>query len=193
MIQAGLFSGSFNPIHIGHLALSNWLCEYGYLDEIWFVPTPQNPLKDADTLMDSSIRMQMVRAAVNDYPQFKVSDYEYRRPAPTYTIDTLRGIHKDFPDHKFHLIIGADNWSILHRWKDSDKIISEYSIIIYPRKGYEVVIPPERPNIIYADDAPVIEIASASIRQAFRENKDLRFFMPESVYHIYKKYRSKNL
>jgi nicotinate-nucleotide adenylyltransferase len=180
MKKTGIFSGSFNPIHIGHLALANWLCEYEAFDEIWFLVTPQNPLKTSLQPIDYRLRCEMVERAIGNYPPFKVSDFELTMPQPSYTVDTLREIHKAYPDRQFHFIMGADNWTLIDRWKDYESIIRDYRILVYPRLGYDVVIPPGYTNVSTAN-APVIEISSAFIRQALREGKDVRFFLPESI------------
>ena len=184
MIRTGVFSGSFNPIHIGHLALANWLCEYGGLEELWFLVTPQNPLKNLSQLMDDDLRLSLVKEAVKDYPHFRVSDFEFHRPQPAYTIDTLHALKSLHPDREFVFILGADNWASLKRWKESDKLMEEFSIIVYPRKGFDVVIPDNYPNI-HTVDAPMFEISSTFIRQALEDNKDIRFFLPEAISHYF--------
>lgn len=135
--KIGIYSGSFNPIHIGHLALANWLCEYTDLEEIWFLVTPQNPFKKDMSLMDDFVRLELVKRAVGDYPKFKVSDIEFKMSKPSYTINTLHALSDAYPDVSFCLIMGSDNWIKFHNWKNSYDILKDYSIIIYPRKGYE--------------------------------------------------------
>jgi len=179
MKSIGIFSGSFNPVHIGHLALANWLCEYVDLAEIWFLVTPQNPLKDKAGLLDYDLRYNMVKEAIAGYPRFKVSDFECTLPLPSYTIDTLRALQKTCPEHLFHLIIGADSWGTINRWKDAQALKQEFPILIYPRKNHETNEP--LPPNIRKIDAPIIDISSSFIRDAIKEGKDVRFFLPEAV------------
>lgn len=179
-LNTGIFSGSFNPVHIGHLALANWLCEFAGLDEVWFVITPHNPLKDRNNLMDDRLRYELVEASIAGYPKFKASDFEFSLPQPTYTIDTLRALEKTYPDRQFHFIMGADNWALIRRWKESDRLIANYPILIYPRKGYEIHIPSDIPSIRKVD-APLMEISSTFIRESLKAGKDVRFFLPEAI------------
>lgn len=181
MKTVGIFSGSFNPIHIGHLALANWICEYEPLDELWFLVTPHNPLKAENTLMNDRFRLSLVEVSIKNYGKFRTSDFEFSLPRPSYTIHTLRALRKAYPEVLFVLIVGSDSWSNLSRWKESEALIREFPIWVYPRQGYEVAIPPDLPAVRCLN-APIIEISSTFIRQAIREEKDVRFFLSEAVW-----------
>ena len=137
-IRTGVFSGSFNPIHIGHLALANYLCEYGEVDEVWFLVTPQNPFKQKAELLGDDLRLEMVRRAVAGYPRFVASDFEFRLPRPSYTVNTLHHLAEAYPDREFYLIIGADNWASFAQWKSPEEILAHHHLLIYPRRPYEV-------------------------------------------------------
>ena len=182
-IATGIFGGTFNPIHIGHLALANYLCEYSSLDELWLIVSPQNPFKRDMHLLDDDMRLEMVRAALADYPKMSVSDIEFRLPRPSYMITTLRNLAASYPDRKFSLVIGADNWASFPRWKASDEILSDFNIIIYPRPGYCLdpsALPPNAKIVC----APLFEISSTFIRQAIAQGKDIRYFLHPKVYEI---------
>jgi nicotinate-nucleotide adenylyltransferase len=179
----GIFPGSFNPIHTGHLALANWICEFCDLDELWFLISPRNPLKKQSELMDENKRLRMLKIAIDGYPKFKASNFEFMLPRPSYTINTLRELRRQFPDKTFQLIMGADNWEKMSWWKDYEELINEFPIIIYPRKGYEITTPSQYANIKKVD-APLLEISSTFIRQAIKENKDIRFFLPAKIWEM---------
>ena len=179
--QIGLYAGSFNPIHIGHLALANWLVEFTGLDELWFVVTPQNPWKVNADLMPDARRLEMVEAAIRPYPRFRSCDIEFRLPKPSYTIDTLRALSASYPGCRFHLIVGADNWLRFDHWKASEEILSQYSLLVYPRKGYPLDRIPPHPHVQIVD-APELEVSSTFIRESIASGRDVRFFLPEAVW-----------
>lgn len=183
MKKTGIFSGSFNPIHIGHLALANYLCEFEGLDEVWFLVSPHNPLKDRNELMDDQLRLHMVRLATAGYPKFITSDFEFHLPRPSYSVDTLRALKDAYPGHTFYFIMGADNWHAIAEWKNHRSFTAENNILVYPRKGYEIQIPDTLPNV-RSVEAPLMEISSTFIRQAIRQGKDVRFFLPPAVYPL---------
>ena len=148
------------------------------MDEVWFLVTPRNPLKDDSGLMDFRLRLEWVEKAVSGYPKFKASDFEAALPRPSYTIRTLRALRCAYPDCLFHLIVGADNWAIMGQWKDARALLNEFPVRIYPRRGVEPVVPPHLPQVCTVD-APLMEISSSFIRQAVKDGKDVRFFVPE--------------
>ena len=137
-IKTGIFGGSFNPIHIGHLALANYLCEYGEVDEVWFLVSPHNPLKEEKELWDDEFRLELTRLAIGDYPKFSVCDIEFHLPKPSYTITTLDALKRQYPERDFTLIIGSDNWEIFNKWHKPQEIIDRYHLLIYPRLGYNI-------------------------------------------------------
>ena len=184
-MKTGIFSGSFNPIHIGHLALANYLCEFAGLDEVWFVVSPLNPLKDEADLLDNDLRLEMVSLAIGNYPKFKASDFEFTLPRPSYTVQTLRLLKDQYPDREFHLIIGADNWQQFHLWKEYETILNTTQILVYPRPGYEVQ-ENKLPHTIKVVKAPLLDISSTFIRQSLQTGKDISFFLPREVYQYIK-------
>lgn len=180
-MNVGLFCGSFNPVHIGHLALANYLCEYEGLDEVWFVVSPRNPFKMHDELMPDDFRLHLVRLAIAGYPRFVASDVEFHMPRPSYTIHTLDRLREVYPSHEFHLIIGSDNWRQFSFWREAKRILTEYRVMIYPRPGYPVedVSFPSHVRLVHS---PVFEISATFIREALRQGKDVRYFLHPAVY-----------
>jgi len=181
-VNIGIFSGSFNPIHIGHLVLANYIVEFTNIDKIWFVVSPQNPLKSQNSLSDENIRLEMVQLALHDYPKLKASDFEFSLPRPSYTISTLDALKKVYPEHNFTLVIGADNWSTFENWKEHDVILEKYPIMVYPRLDYRISIPNKLKAKVEALDSPIIEVSSTFIRKSISEGKDVRAFLPDNVY-----------
>ncbi len=198
-MKTGLFFGSFNPVHIGHTAIANYFVEYAGLEQIWFVVSPQNPLKERASLLAEYHRLELVNLALDDDPRFRATDMEFRLPKPSYTIDTLAYLTEKFPKREFVLIMGADNLVTLHKWKNFEQLVRNYEIIVYPRRGsdtrqlhpsLEKLLPKAR---ISNSRAPLIEISSSFLRQAIREGKDMRFFFQKPVWeyimdmHFYEK------
>lgn len=191
-LKTGIFGGSFNPIHIGHLALANYLCEYGGLDEIWFLVSPHNPLKEESDLWDDQFRLELVRLATEGYPKFHASDFEFSLPRPSYTIHTLDALETAYPEREFTLIIGADNWERFPHWKASEELIARHRILIYPRPGYEVDTEslPEQVQLV---NTPLLEISSTFIRESLAAGKDIRYFLHSKVYQRIEESRKNKL
>lgn len=184
--KTGIFSGSFNPIHIGHLALANYLCEFEGLNDIWFMVSPRNPLKEEAELLPDELRLELVRLCTEDYPRFRTSEFEFRLPRPSYTINTLDELKVAYPERDFYLIIGADNWALFDQWHESERILAEYNLIIYPRPGFPVDASSLPANVKLAS-SPVFEVSSTFIRQALKDKKDIRYFLHPEVYKRLKK------
>ena len=180
--QIGLFFGSFNPVHNGHLMLANYIVEYTDLDSIWFVVSPHNPLKEKDSLLEDSHRLDMLQMAIHNDERFEVCDIEFNMPKPSYTIDTLNRLSELHPDTEFHLICGMDNLESFKKWKNYQDILDNYHLMVYPRKNYDGGELSSHKSVQIID-APEIEISSTFIRKAMTENKDLRHFMPEKSYN----------
>lgn len=184
MKQIGLFFGSFNPIHIGHIILANHILEFSNLDEIWFVVTPHNPFKEKKTLLNDQNRLYMVELALKNYPNMKASNIEFSLPQPSYTIDTLAYLKERHPSYTFSLIMGEDNLSGLQKWKNADVLIAHYPIYVYPRltettsAGKKLLELPTIQKI----DAPIIELSATQIRNMIKKNKNVRPMLPPEVF-----------
>lgn len=191
-MKIGLFFGSFNPIHVGHMVLSNYMLEFTDLDRVWFVVSPHNPLKKKNTLLSDIHRLALVRAAIGENIRYKASNIEFGLPQPSYTINTLVHLEEKHPEEEFALIMGSDNLESLNKWKNFEIILERFKIYVYPRPGYPGGEFVNHRNVIMTD-APQMNISSTMIREAIREKKDMRFFMPESAWkyceemHFYRK------
>lgn len=181
MAKIGLFFGSFNPIHIGHLALSNYMLEFTGLDEVWFVVSPQNPFKSKSSLLHQADRLEMVEMATKNVPGYKASNIEFYLPKPSFTIDTLAYLSDKNRQHEFVILMGEDSLKRFHHWKNHEKIIELYTRYIYPRSKKRTPSPETIENA-YFFDAPLIEISSSFIRDSIREGKNMTFFLPPGIY-----------
>ncbi len=188
----GLYFGSFNPIHIGHLAIANYFLEFSGLNEIWFVVSPQNPLKQKTTLLPDYQRFEMVNRALRNYPQFKASNIEFTLPQPSFTVNTLAYLDEKYPNREFALIMGEDNLSSLDKWKNHELILEKRNLLVYPRPNCPKSKFHDHPSVSFIN-APLMDISSSFIRQSIKEGKDMRFFVPEKVWdyleemHFYRK------
>ena len=184
-MKIGLFFGSFNPIHIGHLAIANYMAEYTDLDQIWFVVSPHNPFKNKSSLLTDYHRLELVNRAIERYPNFKASNIEFGMPQPSYTIDTLTYLKEKNPTHQFSLIVGSDNLKNFTKWKNHDLILKNHGLFVYPRPDFESENIELKGNISIVE-APLMEVSSSFIRKAISEQKEIPFFMPESAYNYLK-------
>ena len=174
-IRTALFGGTFNPLHNGHLAIAQSVLEQNLADEVWMLVTPCNPWKKNQDLPDDRLRYDMVAQAVKDMDHVFASDYEFNLPKPSYTANTLRHISADYPDRKFILTIGADNWVKFNDWREADFILENYDIIVYPRKGYSIK---EIPCNVTLLDCPLMDISSTEIRQMIKDGKNIDGLVP---------------
>lgn len=181
MKRVALFFGSFNPIHVGHLIIANTMQQQEGIDEVWFVVSPQNPLKERATLLADHHRMQMVRRAIEDNYRLRACDIEMHLPVPSYTVVTLAALAEKYPDREFCLIMGSDNLANLHRWRNYEYILENYKIYVYPRSGSERCARREHPNVTMVD-VPMIDISSSYIREQIAARKDVRYLLTEPVY-----------
>ena len=183
MKNIGLYFGTFNPIHIGHLIIANHMVEYSDLDEIWMVVTPHNPFKKKNSLLDNHHRLDMVYLATEEYEKIQPSDIEFRLPQPNYTINTLAHISEKYPNYTFSLIMGEDNLKSLHKWKNYEAILEDYHIYVYPRVS-EGIVENQFKNHenIHRVDAPIVEVSSTMIRKAIKEEKNCKPLLPYKVW-----------
>lgn len=182
--KIGLYFGSFNPIHVGHLAIANHMVEFSDLDEVWFIITPHNPHKKKKTLLDDIHRLAMVRIAVEEYPKLQASTIEFDLPQPNYTVNTLAHLEEKYPEQHFCLIMGEDNLKSLHKWKNYEVLLERYQIYVYPRIGEAVKLHPSisSSTSITKVAAPIMEISSTFIRKAIKEKKNIRPLLPQNVW-----------
>lgn len=182
MKKIGLYFGTFNPIHIGHLAIANHMAEYSDLNEIWMVVTPHNPFKKKSSLLNNNHRLELVYRATESYPKLKPSDIEFNLPQPNYTVYTLAHLLEKYPNDQFSLIMGEDNLKRLHKWKNYEVILENHHIYVYPRITKETTTELITNRNIHKIDAPIMEISSTFIRKAIAENKNVQPLLPEAVW-----------
>ena len=179
-MKIGLLFGSFNPIHIGHLIIANYMANYTDLDKVWLVVSPQNPLKKYGDLINTYDRLEMARLATDNSDKLSVSDVEIRLPQPSYTIDTLTHLKEKYPQHEFALIMGSDNLVTLHKWKNYKLILRDYQIYVYPRPGYENTDLATHPSV-HITMTPLMELSASFIRKSIADKKSVQYFVPDPV------------
>jgi nicotinate-nucleotide adenylyltransferase len=193
-MKIGLYFGTFNPIHVGHLVIANYMADFTDLDQVWLVVSPHNPLKEKSTLLADHHRLALVKVAIDDNLKLRVTDIEFKLPKPSYTVTTLAHLKEQYPNHEFSLIMGEDNLRSLHKWYNHDYLLEHHKIYVYPRvltlqeedeltdirKETENLFA-EHPNVILCDDAPVMKVSASFIRQAIKDGKDIRYLLTEPV------------
>lgn len=170
MTETGIFGGSFNPIHLGHTGLANALCQKGYVEEVWLLISPQNPLKTNCELLDEKKRLQLAQLATTEYPCIKTSDFEFSLPRPSYMFHTLEALRTAYPERQFSLIIGTDNWLCFRQWKHPEKILANHRVILFPRKGYEID-PQTLPSNVIMADLPIYPVSSTLVRERLKKGE----------------------
>jgi len=191
-MKIGLYFGSFNPVHTGHLVIASYMAEFTDLEQVWLVVSPHNPLKAKQTLLQDYHRLTLVKTGIGSNRKLKASDVEFKLSKPSYTINTLAHLTEQFPQHQFVLIMGYDTLETFHKWKNYEQILENYSLYVYPRpesSGGDLINHPHVKKV----EAPLMQISSSFIRENIRNKKDVRYMMPESVWdyieemHFYEK------
>jgi nicotinate-nucleotide adenylyltransferase len=179
-MKIAIYSGSFNPIHNGHLAIARTVLEKAAIDELWFLVSPQNPLKGTADLWPEQERLNMVKLAIEDESRMRASDYEFSLPRPHYTINTLKSLKTDYPENDFILLLGGDNLTIMHRWYRFDEIVKGFGLIVYPRPGYAIDEFKDRENV-QVIDAPLFDISATDVRKRIENNESIEGLVPDKV------------
>lgn len=180
----GILGGSFNPIHMGHLMMAQYLTQWKYVDKVWLTLSPLNPLKEAAGLIPGMKRLAMITIATKGAVDIETCDIELSMPRPSYTIDTLDLLSKRYKNKRFKLVIGSDNWRIFNKWRDHERILDEYGVIVYPRQGYPI-------DSVFVDglevvESPTVNISSTFVRDAIVRGRDMSYFVPQGVYKYIK-------
>ncbi len=186
-IRTGIYGGSFNPIHNGHIAIARAMLDCDAVDEVWLMVSPQNPLKQSADLLDERLRLDMTRRATADIPCVTACDYEFHMPRPSYMWHTLQSLSRDYPDREFTLLIGADNWQVFDRWYHADDIIAHYPIRIYPRRGYDIEAS-TLPHNVKLVDTGLYDVSSTMVRERIRRGEDVSQLIPASIIEMAKVY-----
>ena len=181
-MKTGLFFGSFNPVHIGHMIIANHMIQYTDLKEIWMVVSPHNPLKSKASLAKDSDRLHLVQLAIDDNPHIKASNIEFSLPVPSYTIDTLIHLQEKYPKREFCLIMGGDSVESLPKWKNYELLLQNYDIYVYERSGYNTTLAEDNPRIKIVKNVPMMDISATFIRNAIRDKKSIQYLVPEKVF-----------
>jgi nicotinate-nucleotide adenylyltransferase len=179
--KVGLFFGSFNPVHVGHMIIANYMVTNANMDEVWMIVSPHNPLKDKASLANDHDRIHLVNLAIGDNLKIKASNVEFSLPKPSYTIDTISYLSEKYPHLDFYLLMGGDNLSTLHKWKNYEQILSNYKIIVYNRPNYDLGKLRDHKNVIIAQ-APLLDISASYIRECIKERKSIQYLVPDEVY-----------
>ena len=198
MKKTGLYFGSFNPVHIGHIAIAGYMTEFTPMDEVWFVVSPQNPLKQKVTLLDDYQRLHIVNLAIDKYDRMRASDIEFRLPVPSYTIDTLAHLNEKYPSNDFCLVMGEDNLFTLHKWKNAEELVKKCPIYVYPRPGARKPASALLDTIlseasVHYMKAPYMDISGTFIRNGIKKGRNMSYYLPEPVWqyitemHFYEK------
>jgi len=178
-MEIGLYFGSFNPIHHGHLIIAMFVQQSTPLKEVWFVVTPQNPLKPSASLLNEHHRYFMVQEAIQGEPSLKASNIEFHQPRPSYTVDTLAYLREQYPQHQFSVIMGSDAYQNFHRWKNPEVILKNHGIVVYKRPGFEINAPNNQITVL--EKAPLLQISSTHIRELIKQGKSIRYLVPQRV------------
>ena len=181
-MKIGIFGGSFNPIHSGHAIIAHHIITSGAVDRLWLMVSPVNPLKvDKEQQVKDTDRLRMVEMVTRPLENVETSAFEFTMPKPSYTVDTLNALQAKFPDDEFYLVTGADNWVIFDRWRNNEEILAKYHLLVYPRLGYDVVIPEELRDRVTLVDAPIIELSSTMVRELLAKGLSVRYYVPDEV------------